>query len=225
MKKKLPFFNLASVWRGGRIGMIVWGMMMGLLAVPIAAWGQHTVSSWTASTITLQTSDDLTRFRDYVNGINGYGPRTFSGQTIRIAPISGNTINWANSGNYIGGKINGTNRYFEGNFDGQGYIVSFSSISASSTDYVGFFGLTRNAIIKNLTVTGSYIDGKSNVGGLIGEAQGTLTIDNVHIKLTSVSDIYGGHWGGLVGQIWSKNTANIFNSSTIFTNWICLKIA
>lgn len=57
---------------------------------------------------------------------------------------------------------------FKGILDGNGNTISGLWINRSNTDYVGLFGYTEKATIKNLTIVDVSIKGKQNVGALFG---------------------------------------------------------
>ena len=56
---------------------------------------------------------------------------------------------------------------FTGVFDGLGHTVSNLTINRPNTDYVGLFGSTEAALLRNVGVSGS-IEGRNGVGGLVG---------------------------------------------------------
>ena len=85
---------------------------------------------------------------------------------------------------------------FEGILDGNGKTISGLWINRGNTDYVGFFGYTERATIKNLTLKGSSIKGKSNVGLLVGYASSTTISDCI----CNSSNISGSSYvGGCLG--------------------------
>ncbi len=80
-------------------------------------------------------------------------------------------------------------------FDGCGYTISNVRLSTESSDtiaetssYAGFFGFTRNATIRNLTLAIDYNLGytaeTTYTGGLIGYAFGTTVLENVTVNGT-----------------------------------------
>ncbi len=81
----------------------------------------------------------------------------------------------------IGGKKNGVESWFCGNFDGNGYTIALN-LQDKYADMVGLFGMIGpGAVIQNVTVSG-VVRGHSMVGGIVGRAfrYGTsnLTIEN-----------------------------------------------
>lgn len=57
--------------------------------------------------------------------------------------------------------------YFTGTFDGNGHTISGMYV-AGKNDYSGLFGVSRNALFKNITLIDSYVDGGSYTGGICG---------------------------------------------------------
>lgn len=111
--------------------------------------------------------------------------------------------------------LTGTNNWtpiagFAGSFDGQGHTISGFNYSGTSTSDVAFIGSTSgNAVIKNLTIAGSF-KGKDNVAAFVGSAGGiSITFENCVNKATvsGASDV-----GGLVGYaevpVTVKNSGN-----------------
>ena len=81
---------------------------------------------------------------------------------------------------------------FSGIFNGNGYSINNLTINLdeSNAENVGFFGITANAEIKNITFNNAsvitpddYINGSSAVGIVVGNAMGTV-FDNIDISGT-----------------------------------------
>ena len=136
---------------------------------------------------------------------------------------------------------------FKGILDGNGKTISGLWVNRSSNDYVGLFGYTSKATVKNLTIVANTIAGKDNVGGISGysdystfsgvsfsgKIQGssnvggaiggsgqnlTMTDVSVTTEISATSD----YAGGLVGKNEAGNNFSIFgchvNNSTISGN-------
>ena len=89
---------------------------------------------------------------------------------------------------------------FKGVFDGNGKKITGFWINRSTTNYVGFFGYTSGATIKNLTIEGDVVGG-SYTGAFVGYAylNGTLT------GLTYKGNISGaGYVGGVAGYSYAN---------------------
>lgn len=91
---------------------------------------------------------------------------------------------------------------FAGVFDGNGYVINNLVINRTE-DYIGLFGYTNTATLKNLTLKNINITGNANVGGLAGVLENsTITDCRVMGDVTGTdSDI-----GGLVGESLAGST-------------------
>ncbi len=159
------------------------------------------------------TEGQLTWFAGEVNG----GRRDI--HAVLMADIALNdTIGWKNwatnpptsTWTPIGAGI--TNRFI-GSFDGNNHTISGVYIN-SLGDYQGLFGyIGANTTIQNLSLTESYIGGKSYVGGICGLSM-TSKIRNCYVSATVVGS--GKYAGGVCGY----NNANCvirncYNTGTI----------
>ncbi|MBP3768048.1 MAG: hypothetical protein J6I31_07210, partial [Prevotella sp.] len=117
----------------------------------------------------------------------------FSGKTVVLGDdISVTTM--AGSGKYP----------FKGTFDGDGHTLTFNYTADRSN--CAPFCTTNGASIRNLHVTGLIEGGIWNyMGGLVGSANGKLTIENCRVS-TQISSIISGTAfnGGFVGYLSSQ---------------------
>ena len=140
------------------------------------------------STYTIKTADGWDYFcrRMEVDGeLNG-----FSGKAIELAAdISVTTM--------AGYGIHP----FKGTFDGKGHTLDFKPTTA--TTYCAPFQNTNNATICNLHATGQIEGGNWNyIGGLVGSANGNLTIENCRVSTLISSTVSGTAFnGGFVGLL------------------------
>jgi hypothetical protein len=69
---------------------------------------------------------------------------------------------------YVNGfaPIGTSSSNFRGEFDGNNYSISNWTYSAASTDYIGFFGYTHSATMKDLKLIAVNVTGKNHVGEL-----------------------------------------------------------
>ena len=107
---------------------------------------------------------------------------TFEGETIVLtADIDLKGEQWTPIGYWV---------TFNGTFDGQDHVISNLKHHGTEDDcYVGLFGYTEKATIKNLTINnvdlklianGSWAGG--HLGALVGNIDGKTTIENITIK-------------------------------------------
>jgi len=119
-----------------------------------------------------------------------------------------NTSYWNNGTGFT--PIGNSSINFTGNFNGQGYSIDGININRPTTDNVGFFGIAVGDSIKNMALTNLNIKGQNNVGGFIGNNQGSLNkcyvTGNVHAT--------GNNAGGLVGYS-DGNEDNCFSRANV----------
>jgi hypothetical protein len=97
---------------------------------------------------------------------------------------------------------------FTGEYDGGNYTIDGLIINRSSSTYVGLFGFTYGATIKNIGVTACEVVGSSYVGGLVGYINVSTIITNCYTTGSLYTEGYCA--GGLVA--YSKNSSSISNS-------------
>ncbi|GAB6085243.1 fibronectin type III domain-containing protein [Alkaliphilus crotonatoxidans] len=94
--------------------------------------------------------------------------------------------------------IGNTTMPFKGSLDGNGYEIKNLKVDKEAVDYVGFFGVTENVVVKNLEIVGVEVSGRRYVGALVGQMKGTNSkIEEVSIKEGTVTG--ESYVGGLVG--------------------------
>lgn len=94
---------------------------------------------------------------------------------------------------------------FKGILDGNGKTISGLWINRSNIDYVGLFGNTSNATIKNLIIKGKTIKGKDNVGLLSGYGE-KISIIDCSVEGSVIGNSY---IGGLIGRISTSELSSI----------------
>lgn len=103
-----------------------------------------------------------------------------------------------------------SSRMFSGTFIGNNHFIVGLYVSDTNADYVGVFGHLGDAFIEGLGVSNSYLKGWSQVGGIAGEAWGTIS--NCYNRGFVVGRYYV---GGIVGLSRGVNIINCFNHGTI----------
>ena len=93
---------------------------------------------------------------------------------------------------------------FTGRFDGLGYNIFGLNINRPNDNNVGLFGYVSNTItgenayVRNFTLNGGFINGRTNVGSAIGWANHGTIIENI----TNTADVTGSDIvGGIVGNL------------------------
>ncbi|MDR0666937.1 MAG: hypothetical protein LBF71_05965, partial [Campylobacteraceae bacterium] len=105
---------------------------------------------------------------------------------------------------------------FTGIFSGNGNKISGLWINRTSTDYVGLFGYTQNAQIKNIGVEASEIRGNIFVGGIAGIIYHSSSVANSY----STGSIFGNtHVGGIAGNPYdNSNVTNSYSTANVSGN-------
>jgi len=99
---------------------------------------------------------------------------------------------------------------FTGTFDGQGYEISDLSISRPDEGDVGFFGhVDREGVIEDVGVVNVAVTGSTQVGGLVGASNGTVSNSFSTGSVTGNSSV-----GGLVGEN-SGTVSNSFSTGSV----------
>ena len=135
----------------------------------------------------------------------------FSGKTIElVGDITVTTM----AGNY--------DHSFKGTFDGKGHTLTFNY--TADMPNCAPFCITNGATIRSLHVTGLIQAGNyTYCGGLVGSANGSLTIENCHVSTQISSTVNGeaGH-GGIVGKVQYTNYLEDCNiTGCVFDGLIC----
>lgn len=172
------------------------------------------VSRVATSIVEISSGSELLTFISNVNNGNSY-----EGKTIQLSAdidLEGGIITSIGGGSEI---LNSPSiAKFEGTFDGNGKTISNFAIDLPNAHYVGFFGYTENAIIKNLSITSATIDGKNYVGGIVGYASQT-TLESCHIEASVGGEDYV---GGIVGTIKKGMVKDCINNGIINGSGTCV---
>lgn len=98
--------------------------------------------------------------------------------------------------------------YFNGQFEGNGHVISFSSISAKGSNYGLFRYVGHMGSVTNLSVSGNVTASKSasSIGGIVGVNLGTVSGCSFVGTITGASEV-----GGIVGI--NKEAGLVYNCS------------
>ena len=114
------------------------------------------------------------------------------------------------------------NSYYTGQFDGQGHTISGLYFKDSNADYVGLFGFVRGGTdIYNVGVVNSYLEGRNNVGGIVGyNSNSGVTVNRCFSEATvvgnnNVAGISGFFYGGAIVDCYhaGSGTGNTYVAS------------
>ncbi|MFW6037966.1 MAG: GLUG motif-containing protein, partial [Candidatus Saliniplasma sp.] len=103
---------------------------------------------------------------------------------------------------------------FTGIFDGNGKTISGLYINRSAEEYVGLFGYTDGAEIKDIELTGVDVTGEQRVGGLVGYNNGLVSNTSASGEVEGVSGYYN---GVLVGYNYYDGEVHFSHSSGTVT--------
>ncbi len=158
----------------------------------------------------IQSAEDLCKFRDSVNSGNNYADQT----VILEADIELDG-QWVPIGNQprSGGDAS---KYFKGTFDGQNHTISGINITVNVDDYcASLFGITANAVIKNLIVQGTFTNEIDTVAGIVGcdlsLAEEETLIDNCKVENSVIT---GDCVGGIISRAYGAGKITISNCQT-----------
>jgi hypothetical protein len=163
-------------------------------------------------------------------------PSTLAGKYALGVDIDASTTSGWNDG--AGFLPIGENfaKSFVGVFDGLGHKVNGLVINRPTTEYVGLFGYSINAIVRNVGLVGGNVNGKNNVGGIAGYIEGVDSncyysgivsgIDSVGgiagvngaviVNSYSTGTVSGSNYvGGLVGGNYIGAISNSYATSSI----------
>ena len=119
------------------------------------------------------------------------------------------TMNW-NGGTGFAPVGNGS-APFTGKFDGLGHIISDLMIRRPAQNNVGLFGSTRNALLRNVGLSGGTVQGGDTVGMLVGNGElSTITNAWASGKVSGTSNV-----GGLVGSGRRAVISNVWASGEV----------
>ncbi len=190
----------------------------------VSVWnGESFDTSWyttnpDANEFTISSAAQLAGLASLVN--DAENPVDFAGKTIKLgADIDLDGKQWTPIGYW---------QTFEGTFDGQEHTISNLKHHATELDcYIGLFGCTLDATIKNLYIHNadikligddSWAGGQS--GALVGFPDGISTIENIKltgtVKIEGATDKLGGQRiGAVVGGFGEESLASMTMSNIV----------
>jgi len=135
--------------------------------------------------------NNLTDLNDVRNYLSSYFIQT---DDISIGFNYNTPLGWLPIGDY--------SNPFTGYYDGYGFVITAMKIDRPNTDYIGLFGYTYRAVLKNITINDSEISGNDYVGLLVGYFLG-ISADSHYIDNCFVHAVSEGHdcVGGLAGYV------------------------
>ena len=110
----------------------------------------------------------------------------------------------------------GTNtNAFKGTVYGNGHVVNNMTIDAASSPFMGLFGYTNQATIKDIGVINANVTGGAYTGILVGKAENSQ-ISNAYTSgtITGTKD----QIGGLAGEIKNSTATNVYSTADVKGN-------
>ena len=160
------------------------------------------------TTFELETAGDMLAWNSVVNSTGD----NFSGDIVVLTDSVNLNPNWNASTKAAATvtwlAVGSGNTTFAGTFDGGNHTISGIYVNSTSS-YRGMFALsTGNTIVKNFTLSNSYMNCGGYSGAIVGRMQGTSQLQNVQVD-NSVYVV--GTWavGGLVGDVSGATQAQI----------------
>ena len=157
----------------------------------------------------ISAADELFWFASLVNGTLEGAEQNTAACAVLTADINLSGQTWTPIGT-------STSNYFKGTFDGADHTISNLTIDTEAS-YVGLFGATSGAVIKNVTLDNPQVQnsatGTSNTGALVGYMVGNGTVEYCAVTNGSVSSD-GQYVGGLIGNILGGTVQYCYNYET-----------
>ena len=92
---------------------------------------------------------------------------------------------------------------FKGTFDGNGHVIKNLKIDRENAGYQGLFGYTENGELKNIGVVSGFVNGRANVGGLVGFCSSEINncYSNVNVSAMGLVGSLAGNLAGVTHNI------------------------
>jgi len=157
--------------------------------IPDTVWYKKNQS---ADSFTITTAEELAGLAVLVEDSYSMLGKTIKlGANISFVPKSRS----AQAPKHLWQAIGSYQKPFKGTFDGDGFVISGIYLYTTG-EHQGFFGWIDEAIVKNLGLSGLYVDAHSKVGGLVGCSR----LSGIYNCYTSGEIKGASQWvGGLVG--------------------------
>lgn len=157
----------------------------------------------------IATPAQLSQINNLSNYLNSYYLQ-IEDIDLGVAPYN-EGLGWLPIGYY-----NGNFTFFRGTYDGGGKTISNLYINRPGQSCIGLFGVTFDAVIRNVNLRNVNISGSMDVGGLIGSFDGAASNCSITGNVSSWNRA-----GGLIGYCQNGSTVtNCFTRGTAHANYI-----
>ena len=106
---------------------------------------------------------------------------------------------------------------FNSTYDGGGHRIT--GLTVTAVDHAGLLGYATNATIRHLTLSDARVTVTASLGGVLAGQLNASTIDDVHVRASSVSapGTAGGNGfsGGLAGSVTTSTITNVSSDATV----------
>ena len=152
----------------------------------------------------ISSAEDLVALANFVkNGADTTGSIFMFDNDIDMSGVTGFTAigTWENA--------------FKGTVYGNGHVVNNMTIDAASSPFMGLFGYTNQATIKDIGVINANVTGGAYTGILVGKAENSQ-ISNAYTSgtITGTKD----QIGGLAGEIKNSTATNVYSTADVKGN-------
>ena len=194
-----------DAWTSTENGLPILKALKGAQSSELPTWVK---AGSAANVVYIHTMADLANLASAVNsGVNMSG-KTF----LLMNDIDLSGLNWVPIGYYIDWN-NSNNKPFSGVFDGQGHSIIGLTISGGQND-AGLFGYTHLATIRNVVIRNPQIEGRGEVGALVGR-QGYSSTGIEKCAVIGGRIQGAGSVGGLVGYMEESPLQNCYTTCEV----------
>ena len=203
-KQFSEIFANDPAWTYTENGLPILKVVKGTQSSDLPAW----MKAGAANVEYIYTAEDLANLAQKVNGGDN-----MSGKTVLLMnDIDLSGLNWVPIGRYVK-QNNSNNKPFSGVFDGQGHSIIGLTISGGQND-AGLFGYTYLATIRNVVIRNPQIEGRDEVGALVGyQAYSSTGIEKCAViggKIQGTDSV-----GGLVGYMEESPLQNCYSTCEV----------
>ncbi|MBR4768901.1 MAG: hypothetical protein IK088_07985, partial [Lachnospiraceae bacterium] len=186
-KTRMPALDWENVWETADLNLPV--LRNAASVVIDTGWYDESTSMYV-----LTRGSELAGFSSLVNsGITFEGKTVLLGADVQMN--AGQADKWGQKApKRVWAPAGKADKPFRGVFDGQGHTIS--GLYTAAEERVGLFGLTENAVVRNLKLTNSYFSSTGQwIGSFLGQGSGTF--ENLYSD--AILTTSGAMIGGIVG--------------------------
>jgi hypothetical protein len=109
---------------------------------------------------------------------------------------------------------------FTGTIDGNGKVIKGLTYSNSSVNGVGFIGVARGATITKLGIVDAQLEGRQDVGGIVGRANNPVTLSECYVSgvIKGFDHVAGIVGGSRAGDGATANITNCYSTAAVISS-------